>query len=106
MGNLLDQFIEKGNLQSSPIVDDTFLYLATEYKGVISDIVRDEFLMQDATARRRNEERVLEVALSQFGQTPIPKIGESVTCFGQVYSIIEIESLDTTNVFYRIRRPI
>ena len=103
--NRLDKFIEAGNRASSPIVDDEFLFGGVTYLGTVSDIIADEFLNPEATGRRRNEERTLEVPLIRFGSATPPTFGDTVTYAGKNYTVIEIESKDTTNIFYRIRRP-
>lgn len=102
--NRLDKFIEAGNRVSSPIIDDEFVFGGTTYLGTVSDIIADEFLNPEATGRRRNEERTLEVPLIRFGSVTPPTFGDTITYLTKTYMIIEIESKDTTNIMYRIRR--
>lgn len=106
MHNALDKFIERGNLLSSPILDDHFRWRGKDYLGTISDLVRDMFLEPDATGRRENAERRLECRLSQFigGR---PQIGDIVTDLhdNTDYRIIDEVSVDTTNAVYAIRKP-
>lgn len=106
MPNLLDSFIEVGNLAALPIIGDTFTWNAADYVGTVSDIAQDEFFNDEATGTRKNTERFLEVALSQFPVGTRPAIRDSITYDSDVYKVVEITSLDTTNVVYKIRKPL
>ena len=106
MPNPLDEFIERGNLFSETIMGDPFTYDGTEYVGTVSDLTQDEFYNEDGMGSRKNAERLLEVALSQFAASSVPAIKKSVIYEGETYQIIEIMSLDTTNVVYKIRSPL
>lgn len=106
MPNALDKLIEVGNVQSLPIIGDPFTWNGTEYQGTVGDIVQDEFLTDEAIGTRKNVDLTLEAALSQFPSGTKPAIQDSITIEGTVYRIIDIESLDTTNVVYRIRIPL
>lgn len=108
MANHLDRFIEIGNLQSSPILDDRFRWQGQEWLGTISDLVRDLFFESEAAGRRENAERRLECRLSQFTGGTRPQINDRVTDLHDdtEYEIIREESVDTTNVVYAIRKPL
>lgn len=106
MTNHLDRFIERGNLLSSPILDDRFRWQGQEYLGTISDMVRDIYLEGDAAGRRENAERRLECRLSQFSSGR-PQIGDTIVDLhdNTEYRIIDELSVDTTNAVYSIRKP-
>lgn len=106
MPNALDTFIERGNTQAAPIIGDTFTWQGSDYVGTVSDLERDEFFTEDATGRRNNAERRLEAALSVFPTGTRPDINDEVIYNGDTYDVVEIESLDTTNVAYRIRQQL
>lgn len=106
MPNALDSFIEKGNVRSLPIIGDVFTWNAVDYTGTVSDLVQDEFFNDEAQGSRKNAERMLEAALSQFPTGTKPAIHDSITFDSQTYKIVSIESLDTTNVTYKIRIPL
>lgn len=106
MPNALDSFIEKGNVRSLPIIGDVFTWNGSDYTGTVSDLVQDEFFNDEAQGTRKNAERMLEAALSQFPSGTKPAIHDSITYASQTYRVVSIESLDTTNVVYKIRIPL
>lgn len=102
--NKLDQFIERGNIQSAPILDDIITYQGNDYACTVSDLQKDVFFETEAIGKRLNAERMLEIVKSVFGATPLPKIDDRVTYLGSIYRIVEVMSDDTTNIMYRIRK--
>ncbi len=106
MPNILDTFIEVGNVAALPIIGDTFTWGSSDYVGTVSDIAQDEFFTDEATGTRKNTERFLEVALSQFPGSTRPAIRDTITYQADNYTVVEITSLDTTNVVYKIRKPL
>lgn len=107
MPNHLDQFIERGNIQGSPIIDDEFVWQGTTYKGTISDLSRDLYFGDEASGKRNNAERMLEYRRSQFTGAE-PQINDEITNpeDGIIYRLIEVDSKDTTNTVWRIRQKI
>lgn len=107
MANMLDQFIERGNLLASPIIDDRFRWQGQEWLGVIGDLARSVFFDAEAIGKKESAERRLECRLSQFPHGTRPQIGDMVTDLHDSvdYRIVEELSIDTTNAVYAIRKP-
>ena len=103
--NPLDTFIEKGNEAAQDIMSDEFTWKGTTYPCTLSDLTEDQFLQEPGATRRRNAERMLEIRKSLF-TGGLSQIRDVVTAEGIQYEITDIDSLDTTNIFYRIRTKI
>lgn len=105
MDNLLDSFIEMGNLESSKLIDDRFLWKGSEYRGTISDLALDFYAEAEGIGKRLNTERQLEFRVSQFGGGAVPTIRDTITDLHDnvVYELIELMSRDTTNRVFKIR---
>ena len=106
MTNLIDAFTERGNQQSSPVVDETFTWQNNDYSGTISGLTQDLFMDdENAAGRRQNTDRILEFRKSQFGGGNMPEVWNFITYNSKQYQLVEMTNDDNTNRMFRIRIP-